>query len=96
MSALAMVVSGCFIVFLGILTLNGWRAAEYRNPLVAGGGGVAMGSGFVVDGLPRLLHWSSGAGFALATVGFVLIGLGAVAQVLARPVSRGRRGESNG
>ncbi|SEF90784.1 hypothetical protein SAMN05216223_102439 [Actinacidiphila yanglinensis] len=96
MAAWVMVICGCFIAFLGVLTLNGWRAAQYRSPLVAGGGGVAVGSGLAIDGLPKLLGWSSGVGFALATVGLVLVVLGSAAQLYNRPGSKRHRVENRG
>lgn len=95
MAAWVMVICGCFIAILGALTLNGWRAAQYRNPLVAGGGALAIGGGLAIDGLPKLFGWSSGVGLAVATVGLVLVVLGSAAQLYGRPGARGRRMESS-
>lgn len=96
MAAWVMVICGCFVAFLGALTLNGPRAARYRNPLVAGGGGIAIGGGLALDGLPKLLGWSSGVGFACATVGLVLVVLGSLAQLYGRPGSKRHRVKSSG
>lgn len=95
MTAWIMVVCGWFVVSLGILTLNGWRAAQYARPAMAGWGAVAAGSGLAVDGLPRLLGWSDGVCFGLATVGLGLVALGSVGQILSRSGWRHRR-QSNG
>jgi hypothetical protein len=92
-----MVGCGAFIVVWGVLALNGRRAEQYGKPRVAGWGLVAMGCGFVVDGMPRLLGLSAQAGFGWASVGMGVVAIGAVAQLLSRPVgrsprSRGRQG----
>jgi cbb3-type cytochrome oxidase subunit 3 len=91
MTAWIMVICGCFIAVLGVLTRNGWRAAQYSRPVLAGWGTVAMGGGLAVDGLPRLLGWSSGVGFVWATVGLGLVVLGVVGQILSRAGRKARQ-----
>lgn len=95
MTAWIVVICGGFIGVLGVLTLNGWRAAQYRKPALAGWGALVVGGGLVVDGLPRLLGWSSGAGFLSATIGMGLVALGSVAQILSR-AGREQHPESSG
>jgi hypothetical protein len=76
-----MLFSGCFFAVCGVLTLNGWRAAQYRRPGRVGWGFLAMGGGLALDGAPKVAGWSSEVGLELATVGLALVVLGAVLQI---------------
>lgn len=86
MTAWIMLACGCLIAAGGTLTLSGWRAAQYRHPRKAGWGAIAMGGGLALNGVPRLVGWSYEAAADLATVALILVVLGAVLQVLGRPV----------
>lgn len=81
MSAWIMLGSGCFFVVLGVLTLNGRGAAAYAPSPRAGWGWMAVGGGFVLDGGPKLLSFSSGPAMVLSTVALGLVVLGAALQV---------------
>ncbi|SEO57112.1 hypothetical protein SAMN05216267_103128 [Actinacidiphila rubida] len=82
MTAWIIVGSAVCVIVLGVLVLNGWRSAQYRHPLVAGWGGVAVGCGLALDGLPKLLGWSAHTGLAMATAGGILVVCGAAAQAV--------------
>lgn len=90
MTAWIMLACGCLMAAAGTLTLSGWRAAQYRHHLMAGWGAIAMGGGLALNGVPRLVGWSYQVAAGLATVALILVVLGAVLQVLGRPV-RARR-----
>ncbi|MDF3302238.1 hypothetical protein [Streptomyces tropicalis] len=81
MSAWIMVGSGCLVVVLGVLALNGRGTAAYGPSPVAGWGWIAVGGGFILDGGPRLLGFPSGAAMLLSTVALGLVVLGGVLLV---------------
>jgi hypothetical protein len=96
MSAWIMLGAGCFFVVMGVFTLSGrGTAAAYVRSPWAGWGWIAMGGGFVLDGGPKLLGFSSGAAAALSAVAMGLIVLGAVLQVW-RGAFAGARSAGNG
>lgn len=86
MTAWIMLACGCLSAVRGALTLSGWKAAQYRNHQKAGWGAIAMGGGMALNGVPRLVGWSYEVAANLATVALILIVLGALLQVLGRPV----------
>ncbi|MFD3451689.1 hypothetical protein ACFWVC_05870 [Streptomyces sp. NPDC058691] len=86
MTAWIMLACGCVMAAMGTSTLNGWRAAQYRQHHMAGWGAIVMGGGLALEGVPRLAGWSYRVGADLATVALALVVLGAVLQVLGRPV----------
>lgn len=96
MAAWIMLFSGCVLMGCGVLILNGWRAAQHRHPGRAGCGFLTTGGGLALDGVPRVAGWSSEVGMHLATVGLVLVVLGAVLQIpggsFARFRHRGKAG----
>jgi hypothetical protein len=96
MTAWIILVSGCFVAAMGTLTLNGWRPAQSRQPRKAGWGVVAMGGGLALDGVPRLVGWSSGVGVVLSTVAMGLVVLGVVLHVRGGVSVRARRRDKNG
>ncbi|MET7856747.1 hypothetical protein ABZS81_05880 [Streptomyces sp. NPDC005318] len=91
MSAWIMLGSGCFVVVLGVLTLNGRGTAAYARSPWAGWGWIAMGGGLVLDGAPKLLGLSFEAVANLSAVALGLIVLGAVLQVRGRAFAKARR-----
>ncbi|MGW1890106.1 hypothetical protein ACWCP6_07515 [Streptomyces sp. NPDC002004] len=91
MSAWIMLGSGCFLVVLGVLTLNGRGTAAYAPSPRAGWGWIAAGGGFVLDGGPKLLGFPSEAAMVLSTVALGLIVLGAVLQVRGGAFAKARR-----
>lgn len=96
MTAWIMVFSGCVLMGCGVLILNGWRAAQHRHPGRAGWGFLAMGGGLALDGVPKAAGWSSEVGLDLATVGLVLVVLGAVLQISGSPFARFRHRDKTG
>lgn len=90
MAAWVVATCGCLIVIMGISTVNGWHAAQYGKPVLAGWGAVALGCGLGVEALPRLLGWSSRVGFLFATVGAGFVVVGAISQLLSRPAGKRR------
>lgn len=96
MSAWIMLGAGCLLVTLGVLTMTGRGAeARTRSPR-AGWGWTAMGGGFVLDGGPRLLGFSSGTAMVLSAVALGLIVLGAVLQVSGGVFTKARRAGDGG
>ncbi|MGW1722353.1 hypothetical protein ACWCQK_05355 [Streptomyces sp. NPDC002306] len=97
MSAWITLGSGCFVVFLGVLTLTGSRGiAEYARSPRAGWGRIAIGVGFVLDGGARLLDFSSGAGMVVSAIALGIIVLGAVLQFRAGVFAKTRHaGDTN-
>jgi hypothetical protein len=91
MSAWIMLGSGCFFVVLGVLALNGRGTAAYAQSPWAGWGWIAVGGGFVLDGGPKLLGFSSGAAANLSAVALGLVVLGAVLQVRGGAFAKARR-----
>lgn len=91
MSAWIMLGAGCFFVVMGVFTLSGRGTAAYTRSPWAGWGWIAMGGGFVLDGGPKLLGFSSGAAAALSAVAMGLIVLGAVLQVWRGAFAKARR-----
>ncbi|MET8630354.1 hypothetical protein ABZW30_42755 [Kitasatospora sp. NPDC004669] len=66
-----------FIV-AGAAVLNGWRVARYSDARLGGWGHVAMGAGFSLDGLPRIVGWPDAVVFFCAVGGLVFVVLGVV------------------
>jgi hypothetical protein len=96
MSAWIMSGAGCVFVVMGVLTLNGRGVVAYARSPWAGWGRIAMGGGFVLDGGPEILGFSSGAAAALSAVAMGLIVLGAVLQVRRGAFAEARRaGDGN-
>jgi hypothetical protein len=91
MSAWIMLGAGCFLAVLGVLTLNGRGTAAYARSPWAGWGWIAIGGGFVLDGGPKLLGFSSEAATNLSAVALGLIVLGAVLQVRGGAFTKARR-----
>ncbi|MEU6775303.1 hypothetical protein [Streptomyces sp. NPDC046759] len=91
MSAWIMLGAGCFFVAMGVFTLSGRGTAAYTPSPWAGWGWIAMGGGFVLDGGPKLLGFSSAAAAALSAVAMGLIVLGAVLQVWRGAFAKARR-----
>jgi hypothetical protein len=91
MSAWIMSGAGWFFVVQGVLTLNGRGTAAYARSPWAGWGWMAMGGGFLLDGGPKLLDFSSGAAANLSAVALGLIVLGAVLQVRGGAFAKARR-----
>jgi hypothetical protein len=55
-----------------------------------------MGGGLALDGVPRLVGWSSGVGVVLSTVAMGLVVLGVVLHVRGGVSVRARRRDKNG
>lgn len=91
MSAWIMLGSGCFFAVLGVLTLKGRGTAAYARSPRTGWGWIAMGGGFILDGGPELLGFSSESAANLSAVALGLIVLGAALQVRGGAFAKARR-----
>ncbi|MGI5141338.1 hypothetical protein [Streptomyces sp. CA-106110] len=91
MSAWIMLGSGCFIVILGVLTLNGRGTAAYARSPKAGWGSIAMGGGFVLDGGTKLLGFPPEAAWVLSIAALGLVLLGVVLQARGGAFTKARR-----
>ncbi|WP_037600765.1 hypothetical protein [Streptacidiphilus rugosus] len=78
MSAWIMLVVGCTFIVGGVSVLNGWRAATYSDKRLSGWGNIAVGAGFTLDGLPKIVGSSDAVGLLFAIAGLALIVVGVV------------------
>ena len=69
MMAWIVIVCGCIMAAFGALSLNGWRAEQWRQPRKDGWGTVAMGGSLALIGVSRLPGWPIEVGLALSIVG---------------------------
>ena len=91
MPAWIMIGSGCIVVVLGVLALNGRGPVVATRSAQAGWGRIAMGGGFVLDGGTKLLGFPSGVALVVSAVALVIVVLGAVLQIQGGAFTKARR-----